>query len=496
MKNPSLKTISEEDLEKFRNFLARSMGLHFPKQKEKELESKLMKIAKTLGMDDLKSCLKFLTEINISRKHIVTLAKDLSVGETYFFRHEQTFKALEKNLLPEIIAEKGDKNKNIKIWSSACCTGEEPYSLAILLKKLIYGIERWQIEIVGTDINLEFLDKAKKGNYREWSFRNIPQKIKEEYFRAKGDGSFVLKEDILKMVSFEYLNLVDESFPSIPQNLYEMDLILCNNVLIYFTPEAIPKVIDRFSKTLKEGGWLIVSTVEAPFIEHPSLVSKKVGDIFLFKKESHEQKTAVKPSKKPSGTSDQQTKSGQRQALLQHSFLEKPKTEPLDAKKEAAEKSSPQTILQLENEFLSLKETDRFQEKREDLIRLVRELANQGKIAKATDWCTLALRFHSLDPMLLYLYGTLLQESGMKEEALQVYKKCLFLAPSFVMCHFSLGGMCLITGDEKAAKKYFRNVLELLKNYSPDDILPGIEDLTAERIKIIAANLIKENSLG
>jgi chemotaxis protein methyltransferase CheR len=451
----------------------------------------------------------------------VTLAKDLTVGETYFFRHDATFQALEKFILPEIIAKKAESDKKIRIWSAACCSGEEAFSVAMLLKKMISSIQDWTIEIIGTDINLDFLEKARTGLYKEWSFRNTSPSLKNQFFKPVENGQFLLNRDIRQMVKFDYLNLVEESYPSVITDIHDVDLILCSNVLIYFTPEIIKQVIDRHVKTLREEGWLVVSTVEVPFIEHVSFTPKKIGEVYFFQKNtlSHRKKSEPSIKKRILETKPKEKSHGAAASLAlrrhresdsikkQSPRVELKGTVPVE-KKDIIEVKGIGADLYISREYSQvtaklesvlepfIENKDKLKEMSTEIILLIKSYANQGNLIKAKEWSERSLRVNSLDPMLPYYYGMLLQETDCIEDALRAYKNAIFLDPMFIMCHFSLGGLLLLKDQNKDAKKHFRNVLELLKNIPPEDILPGSDDLTSERLKIITENLMKENKLA
>src|SRR3990170_2028609 len=135
-------------------------------------------------------------------------------------------------------------------------------SVEACIDRLIPDIEEWNITILATDINPEFLRKAAEGTYREWSFRGTPAWLRERYFRKK-NGCFEILPALRKRVTFSYLNLAVDAYPSLSNNTNAMDVIFCRNVLMYFTPAQAKKVAGNLHGSLVEGGWLIVSPVEA-----------------------------------------------------------------------------------------------------------------------------------------------------------------------------------------------------------------------------------------
>ena len=188
------------------------------------------------------------------------LIEELTVGETYFFRDENQMQALRRHLLPQIIAAH-KHDRRIRIWSAGCASGEEAYTLSILLAELISDIDQWNICILGTDINKKVLKKGKAACYRPWSFRQTDPVFKSRYFKQKGEEYEVISR-IRKNVQFEYINLSEPVYPSLFTNTSAMDLILCRNVAIYYSEEVVREVVERFYQCLLPGGWLMMGAAE------------------------------------------------------------------------------------------------------------------------------------------------------------------------------------------------------------------------------------------
>ncbi|TSI02644.1 protein-glutamate O-methyltransferase CheR [Lysinibacillus sp. BW-2-10] len=185
------------------------------------------------------------------------LVEILTINETYFFREDKQLTYFKDNILPKL--KNRNSNKPIKIWSAACSTGEEPYSLAMLI--LDSGlIEPKKVQIIGTDINKKVLTIAKNGTYskRSLSFRRIPPEWLNKYFREEEDA-YKVKDSIKDMVDFHYVNLLDKEKMSM---YHDFDIIFCRNVLIYFDQETIRKVASSFYQSLVKGGYLFLGHAE------------------------------------------------------------------------------------------------------------------------------------------------------------------------------------------------------------------------------------------
>lgn len=183
-------------------------------------------------------------------------------GETYFFRDSGQFTLLKKTVLPELI-ERRKTMRSLRIWSAGCSTGEEAYSLAILVDQLLPLRANWRVYILGTDVDSGAIQHAQRGVYNQWAFRLVDSELHQRYFHEKF-GQWVLKHDIREMVTFRCVNVVRDVFPSPSVGIYDMDLILCRNVFLYFHHHAIASVVEKMTDTLTDGGYFLTGHNELP----------------------------------------------------------------------------------------------------------------------------------------------------------------------------------------------------------------------------------------
>lgn len=174
----------------------------------------------------------------------------LTINVSEFWRNPEQWKVLEEEVIPELIKRFG---KNLKVWSAACSTGDEPYSLVMLLSKFV---PLSNIKIIATDIDKQVLEKARAGLYNQKSISGLPEEFKKKYFSKVGLSNYQISDEIKKCVEFKEGNLLENKYPS------NMDLIVCRNVLIYFTDEAKTEVYKKFNASLKSGGFLFVGSTE------------------------------------------------------------------------------------------------------------------------------------------------------------------------------------------------------------------------------------------
>jgi chemotaxis protein methyltransferase CheR len=222
------------------------------------------------------------------------LTAELTVGESFFFRNEYHFRALREHVIPQILGENAG-SREIRIWVAGCATGEEPYSLAILLDQLgrsAAAIGRHQrpagdrhVSILATDLNAEFLERARAGRYREWSFRRTDIHNNRDYFHREG-REYCLNNRIRDHVRFAYLNLVKDVYPSPLTGTLGLDLILFRNVAIYLKAEVTKAIIRRFHRALRPGGWLLLGETEVGTAPREGFQVHRFGPATLFQRQS------------------------------------------------------------------------------------------------------------------------------------------------------------------------------------------------------------------
>lgn len=444
-------------LDRLSALLAEKIGLHFPQERYGDLLRGIGAAARELGHASVEACIHWLLASPLSRHQVEILASHLTVGETYFFRDTRSFEILEERILAELIRARGGAERRLRIWSAACCTGEEPYSIAMLLDRLIPDLEQWNITILATDINPGFLRKAAEGIYREWSFRGTPAWLRERYFRATKAGCFEILPALRKRVTFSYLNLADDAYPSLSNNTNAMDLIFCRNVLMYFTPAQAKKVADNLHRSLVDGGWLIGSAAEAS----SSLFSRFSAVGF------------------PGAVLYRKTAGAEPRVMA----VEHPAPAPLRL-------PEPLSLRLPEPLYLAPPELAPAAEAPGDALSLAaRECANQGKLAEAAEWCEKAIAADKLNPACHYLLAAIQQELGQHDAAVQSLKRALYLDADFVLAHFALGNLRLARGRRREAERHFDTALSLLRAHARDEVLPESDGLTAGRLGEIIASL-------
>ena len=249
------------DYLRFSKLMQERYGLHFPDSRRADLERGVRQAFAASTCADMNEYYRLLQNSESSEVHFERLANALTISETHFFRDAGQVDALYSHVLPQIISRRRAL-RTLRIWSAGCASGEEPYSIAMLLRELLPDVDEWSITILGTDINTEAIERARQAVYSEWAFREERAKQwRPRYFRRRGNH-YELTSVIWRMVTFSPINLVEDNYPSYESNTTLMDLILCRNVMIYFTEPISRSIVDRFYNCLTYGGWLVVGHAE------------------------------------------------------------------------------------------------------------------------------------------------------------------------------------------------------------------------------------------
>jgi len=232
-------------------------GLYFDDGSRYLLEKRLSRRIKNHHLNDFRDYYRYIRYDTRAEEELSAIMDVLTVNETYFFREQNQLKAFSEEILDELKVLSRDK-RTLRIWSAGCSTGEEPYTIAMLINEK-GAFNGWDIEIHGSDINQRVLQTARRGVYRKNSFRTTEPYFLSKYF-VEDDSSYRISDAIKKYVNFSYLNLLD---PFKSKFLGKVDVIFCRNVLIYFDNVSRRRVIDNFYDRLVDGGYLLLGHAES-----------------------------------------------------------------------------------------------------------------------------------------------------------------------------------------------------------------------------------------
>ena len=243
---------SDADFDAYRNLIYNESGIHFTATNRSILESRLKEQLRVTSVPDVKT---YFNTISKDKEELKGFLDSITTNLTRFFRNQAHFDALEHHVIPELMKSKAGSN-TIKIWSAGCSTGEEPYTIAMLLSEVLPPT--WKFEIVASDISLKCLMTGKEGFYANNRTEGVPENYLKKYF-DKVEGGYKVHSDIMSKIRFDYHNLKNDS------GLRNIDVVFCRNVIIYFDEAAQTSVINRFWEAMAAKSFLFIGHSESLF---------------------------------------------------------------------------------------------------------------------------------------------------------------------------------------------------------------------------------------
>lgn len=245
--------------------IKRKTGIDLGLYKEAQMKRRLTSLYEKKGF---RNFVEFLHALEKDRDLMNEFLDRMTINVSEFYRNGKRWEVLQNKILPKLLQNKS----RLKIWSAACSTGEEPYTISMVLSKYL---PLSQIIVNATDIDENVIQKAKLGLYPERSLAEVPEEMKGKYF-INETPFYKIKDDIKKTVTYKKHNLLNDPYDT------DYDLIVCRNVMIYFTEEAKDRIYHNFSKSLRSGGILFVGSTEQIF--NPSKYDFEVEDTFFYRK--------------------------------------------------------------------------------------------------------------------------------------------------------------------------------------------------------------------
>ncbi|MGL5058626.1 MAG: CheR family methyltransferase [Microcoleus sp.] len=461
----------------------------------------------------------------------------LTTNESYFMRDKGQFLLLEKVILPELIEQKIKLQKTLgtqptlRIWSAGCSTGEEPYSLAILLQQLIANWSQWNILVLGTDLNEVAIEKAQRGVYSSWSFRLVDPQVQNRYFKRHRD-EWEIDKKLRNLVEFKLVNLVTDNFPSIYHDIYNMDLILCRNVFVYFESKYTSIALKKFAKTLRPGGYLMTGHAEVYGQSMSEFQTKVFPESVVYQRRDSQQNecchidsstvsvpranlgrgqtikpTAVRQDRDPKEMTQPDNLRGFSSAemtpiliestrlgkMLRARYVENEMTAQFAPKTEES-KTVAKLIIAAKTCFKNksyieaiekAKQAISLQENNFDAYYLLAQIyANLGQYSRAIDNCQRASEVDSLSVFPYYLQAHIAEETGDLATAKKYFKRIIYLYPSFISAYLELGNIYHQEGQTTRAIKMYNSACEILKKLPPTTAIEQHGKTTASQMLI------------
>ncbi|MBF0492526.1 MAG: tetratricopeptide repeat protein [Deltaproteobacteria bacterium] len=355
----------------------------------------------------------------------------VTIGETYFFRYAPQLEIFAKRILPKLGIDKtlAAGRPSLRIWCAACSSGEEPYTLAILIRENLPSLHEWDLSILATDVNRISLDAARKAVYGQRAVTTAcPPAYIHRYF-TQHDNLYEVNDNIKKMVTFRRHNLVND--PYTDAEMTNLDLIFCRNTFIYFSPELIKTILEKFHDCLTEDGFFCPGASDSFPIISDRFSALEFDEGFLYKKQS----ATTAPLR------------------IETPPLPKP---PVVAKPAF---NGDQILLQ------------------------AIQTANSGDYEKAREQLTSLVAADNLCLMAYYWLGLIAEKQGFYEEAIRHYQRGLYIDSNVIVLHFRLSQVFASTGRKQEAQRAGTTCLDLLKPLKPQDEAPSADGMNVETLR-------------
>jgi chemotaxis protein methyltransferase CheR len=270
-----------DEFERLTDIIYQKAGIRFEQKKIYFIAKRLEKRMISLGSETVMDYIRHLKFADRDGREMQELLNTLTINETYFFRDFNQLQAFAEDSLDDIVTRKGAiGDRRLRIWSSGCSSGEEPYTLGIILQEMIEDIRRWDVEIIATDIDEVILEKAQKGIYMSRSVKDVPGEYLDQYF-SRSSGFYHINDQIKNMVRFDHLNLNERAAL---RKYRTFDFIFCRNVLIYFDDVSRKRVVDHYYMALNPGGYIFLGSAESPTRINPAFNLKKTDNHMVYYK--------------------------------------------------------------------------------------------------------------------------------------------------------------------------------------------------------------------
>lgn len=460
------------DVEKLSRLIQQKTGLVFTRDKELDLKNAAIKTIEKFGIPSLDDLLRLAEDASLFSNEFKFLVENLTVNETYFFRH---FSTVESSILPSLV--KGNKTKTIKIWSAGCSSGEEPYTIAMVLNELIPRMKEWSIQIKGTDIDKSVIDIAKSGEYKKWSMRQISDYYLDKYFTKTEHNTYLINDQIKQSTHFSLHNLLSEDYPSESTGTENLDIIFCRNVTIYFGLDDTTKIVKRFYDCLNYGGYLIVGHSEpSPFV-YDQFDHMIIGDMVVYQKN----RRVVEHIKTP-----KVSRKNQRERVEPVKIRSIPENDLMS--------SSLATLFDAAKNFY----TNHNYDKSLELLAQIRTIqknhieanylsalifANLQKFDRALPFLELVLAEDALHKESYYLRALMQKENKNYELAIESLKKALYIDNGFILAYYELLVNHVLMKNLDAANQVYRQLKKLVLNLDDTDNVGIVEHLKIANLK-------------
>jgi chemotaxis protein methyltransferase CheR len=448
--------LSDEEFAALRTLLARSAGLVFDEARRDSVAYCIAERLRSTGAPDVSSYLSLLTDPAERQQ----LLNEVTIQETHFFRNPPQIRALRKHVIPELLKHADTRGRRIRIWSAGCSTGEEPYTIAMILRELLPTVAGWDVKVIATDVSSRALEAASRGRYGERAVQMASPEDLARFFTSAGDGSYEVRPEVRDLVQFRHQNLVTDPVPFGADE--RVDLVLCRNVTIYFSRDTTRALMSRLHACLRDGGYLFLGHSETLWqvSEDFRLVPLGTGDsaAFVYRRldeAPRERRGTVLPDRR----------------------TEDDGPPPPKEERRALTRRQPTRAVPVP---------------RPPAPAVVRGALAEGRYDEAVAAADAMVDADPLNPRGHYLRGLALVNSGLDADAVVDLRKAVYLDPAGGLGHFLLAGVLGRLGDRAAAAREYRAAADTLGNRAEDATAPELGGRSVHELAALCAQLGEE----
>ena len=440
--------LSDDDFARLRLLLAKLAGLVFDETRRESLAYSVAERLRSTGAASVSEYIDRVQAPDSSERQ--ALLDEVTIQETHFFRNPPQIRALRAHVVPELVRAAAGGSRRLRIWSAGCSTGEEPYTIAMVLRELLPSTEGWDVQVLATDVSERALDAAREGVYGARAVQLATPAELARFFVARADGRYEVRPEVRSLVTFRHHNLVTDPVPCADDE--RLDLVLCRNVTIYFSRETTRSLMSRLHGALRDGGYLFLGHAETlwQISDEFRLVALGAGDsaAFVYRRVDGPAGAAERRSVLPDRrTADEgPPPSGERRvgprrawdALARSLAPARSPEQPAPAPRPPVPRSAP------------------------DPLEAARAALVEGRYPDAAQLAGAVAAAEPLRAEAHRLRGDALVALGCDEDALVALRKALYLDPDDGMGHFQLAGALARQGHRTAAAREYRAAAAVL----------------------------------
>ena len=458
--------LSDAEYARLRLLLSRAAGLVFDESRRDSMGYSVGERLRATGIATVAAYLEEVCAAGSPERQ--RLIDEVTIQETHFFRNPPQMRALRAHVLPELLRHAAGNGRRLRIWSAGCSTGEEPYTIAMMLRELLPSTAGWDLKVIATDISQNALDAARRATYGPRAVQLATPAEVARFFVPVGADRYEVRPEVRELVELRHHNLVTDPPPA-----DGLDLVLCRNVTIYFSRETTRALMGRLHTALRDGGYLFLGHSETLWqvSEDFRLVALGSGDTaaYVYRRldEPSAERRAVLPDRRtqpePVPPPDRRVASRRPPHPIRLQV-------PRQAERQAGPADGPS-------------------------LSSVREALAEGRYGDAARLARLAADVDPLTAEVHYLLGLALVDQGLDGEALPALRRAVYLDPEAGLAHFLLAGALARCGDRAAAAREYRAAAQTLSR-TTDATAPELGGRSARELAALCAQLEGQLSAG